>query len=71
MSKGTPWYIWPFAMIWRLVAAIVEMTGRLVAVILGIVLMVLGVFLTLSVVGAIVGIPLFLLGLLLVFRGLF
>ena len=35
----TPWYLWPFAAIWKLLAVIVEMTGRLVAMILGIVLM--------------------------------
>ena len=71
MSRETPWVLWPFVTLWRLVAAIVQFTGRLAAIILGIVLMFLGFALTVSVLGAIVGIPLFLLGLMLVFRGLF
>jgi hypothetical protein len=37
-----PWYLWPFAAIWKLLAVIVEMTGRLVVMILGIVLMIVG-----------------------------
>lgn len=61
----------PFVAIWRLVAAIVEITGRLMAVLLGVVLMIVGVVATVTIVGAIVGIPVFLFGLLLVFRGLF
>ena len=53
-----PWYLWPFAAIWKLLAVIVELTGRLVAMILGFVLMIVGVIISLTVVGAIVGIPL-------------
>jgi len=47
------------------------MTGRLVAILLGIVFMVVGVIATLTVIGAIIGVPMFLFGVLLVFRGLF
>jgi hypothetical protein len=67
----TPWYLWPFVALWRLVAGIVLLTGRLVAVILGAVLMLAGFLVSLTVVGAIIGIPLALVGLLLVLRGLF
>ena len=67
----TPWYLWPFVALWRLVAGIVELTGRLVAVILGLVLMIVGVIISLTVIGAIVGVPLAILGLLLTWRGLF
>ena len=62
--------LWPFWAIWRLVVGIVEVTGRLVAILLGIVLMIVGVVLTATVIGAVVGIPLVLFGLLLVVRGL-
>ena len=68
--KKTPWYLWPFAAVWNLVAYIVTLTGRLVAVILGLVFLIVGVILTITVVGAIVGIPLIVFGLLLVVRGL-
>jgi uncharacterized membrane protein len=67
----TAWYLWPFAAIWKLLAVIVEMTGRLVAMIIGIVLMIVGVLVSLTVVGAIVGIPLAIVGLLLFVKGIF
>jgi hypothetical protein len=70
-KNNTPWYLWPFAAIWKLLAIIVEMTGRLVAMILGIVLMIVGVLVSLTLVGAIVGIPLAIVGLLLFLRGIF
>jgi hypothetical protein len=67
----TPWILWPFVALWRLIALIVEFTGRIVAVVLGAVLMIVGIVVSLTVIGAIVGIPLAILGLLLVLRGLF
>jgi len=70
-KKQIPWYLWPFAAIWKLLAVIVEMTGRFVANVLGIVLVIVGVIASLTIVGAIVGIPLGIIGLLLFFRGMF
>jgi hypothetical protein len=70
-KNKTPWYLWPFVALWCLVAGTVELTGRLVAVILGLVLMIAGVIISLTVIGAIVGVPLAILGLLLTLRGLF
>ena len=67
----TPWLLWPLVALWRLVTWILAMTGRLVAILLGIVFMVVGVIATLTVIGAIIGVPMFLFGVLLVFRGLF
>jgi len=66
-----PWYLWPFAAIWKLLAVIVELTGRLVAMILGIVLIIVGVLVSLTIVGAIVGVPLAFIGLLLFLKGIF
>ncbi|GAB4570361.1 MAG: hypothetical protein Fur0017_16800 [Anaerolineales bacterium] len=70
-KKHIPWYLWPFAAIWKLLAVIVEMTGRFVAMVLGILLLIVGVILSLTIVGAIVGVPLAIIGLLLFFRGMF
>jgi len=67
----TPWLLWPFVALWRLVTWILAMTGRLVAILLGIVFMVVGVIATLTIIGAIIGVPMFLFGVLPVFRGLF
>jgi hypothetical protein len=68
--KKTYWLLRPFVWLWNLIAYIVMLTGRLVAVILGLVLMFVGVILTITVVGAIAGIPLLIIGVLLVVRGL-
>lgn len=70
-KKQIPWYLWPFAAIWKLLAVIVEMTGRFVAMVLGIVLLIVGVIVSLTIIGAIVGVPLAIIGLLLFFRGMF
>jgi len=65
------WIFWPFKAFWHLIALIVRLTGRLLAVVIGAVLMLLGVLVSLTIVGAIVGIPLAVVGLLIVLRGLF
>ncbi len=68
--KNTPWLLRPFVWLWNFIAYVVTLTGRLVAVILGLAFMLIGVILTITLVGAIVGIPLFIIGILLVVRGL-
>ena len=70
-SKRTPWYLWPFVALWKLVVGIVALTGRLVAVILGLVFLIVGVVLSLTVIGAIVGVPFIVFGFMLIIRGLF
>ena len=69
-TRNTYWLLKPFAWLWNLIATIVLFTGRMLAVLIGLVLMLLGVILTITIVGAIVGIPVFIIGLLLVVRGL-
>ena len=71
VAHRTPILLWPFVALWRLVAFIIELTGRLIGVVLGLVLLVVGVVLGLTVVGAIVGVPLALLGFMLMLRGIF
>ncbi len=66
-----PWYLWPFAAIWRLIATIVGLTGRFLAMVVGLVLLVVGVLVSLTVIGAIVGIPMAIIGILLFLRGVF
>jgi hypothetical protein len=69
--RNTPWYLWPVVALWRLVAAVIGLTGRLIAVLLGIVLLIVGGLLTMTVVGAVAGIPLIIVGLLVIARGIF
>jgi hypothetical protein len=70
-ERRIPWYLWPFAAVWKLLAVIVELTGRFLAMILGILLMIVGVLISLTFIGAIVGIPLAIVGLLLFLKGIF
>ena len=70
-KRGTPWYLWPFAALWRLIATIVELTGRFVAMVLGLVFIIVGVIVSLTLIGAIVGIPMAIIGLLLFLKGIF
>ncbi|CAN5439968.1 hypothetical protein BH10CHL1_BH10CHL1_49180 [soil metagenome] len=69
--NSTPWILWPFVALWRLLAGILALTGRLLGVVLGLVLLIVGFVISLTVIGAVIGIPLIALGLLLMVRGLF
>jgi uncharacterized membrane-anchored protein len=70
-KQRVPWYLWPFWAIWMLVTTILEMTGRFVAMVLGLLLIVAGILISLTVVGAVIGIPLAIIGFLLMVRGIF
>jgi len=66
-----PCLLWPFAMLWHLLATIVGLTQRFIAMILGLVFICVGVIISLTLIGAIVGIPMAFIGLLLFLKGLF
>ena len=70
-NNGVPILLWPFYAIWRLLTFVLELVGRLLCALLGIVLMIAGVTITLSIVGAPVGIALASLGFLLLVRAIF
>jgi hypothetical protein len=61
----------PFVLVWRLLETLIGVTGRLVLVLVGLSLLVVGGVLTVTVIGAILGVPLVLLGLLLLIRAIF
>jgi len=67
----TPWYLWPFKAIWELLTFILSVVGRIVMVVVGFALLIVGLILTVTIIASPVGIPLVLIGLLLVFRGIF
>jgi hypothetical protein len=69
-KRRTSCLLWPFVVIWDLVVWIVNLTGRLIAMLLGLVFLIAGVILTLTVVGAVIGVPLAAFGILLMVRGL-
>ena len=70
-SRRTPWFLWPFVAIWDLITWILQLTARLVAAILGLVFMIVGAILTVTVIGAVVGIPLIIFGFGLMVRSIF
>lgn len=70
-ESKVPILLWPFYAIWRLLTFILSVIGRLLCALLGIALMIGGVAISLSVVGAPLGIPLASLGFLLLIRALF
>ncbi len=65
------WILWPFRALWRFVTAILELAGRLIAAIVGIVFIIVGAFLIFSVIVAPIGIALLILGILLLVRSLY
>ena len=75
MSESTethvPILLWPFYAIWRLLTFVLNVAGRLICSVVGLGIMIAGVVMTMSVVGAPIGIPLASLGFLLLIRALF
>jgi hypothetical protein len=69
--KRVSWFLWPFAAVWELLATVINITGRLLAATLSVVLMAVGIVLTVTIVGAPLGVPFIILGLLLMIRSIF
>ena len=68
---ATAWFLWPFAAVWKLLATILVITGRILGIILAMALMAVGITLTMTVAGAPAGIPVAILGFLLMIRSVF
>ena len=69
--RRIPWWAWPIVLLWRLVTAIVKLTGILLALLIGLAGMMVGVALCMTFFGAVVGIPIFIVGLLFTLRALY
>ncbi len=61
----------PFRWLWSLLAGILNLTGRVVALILGLVILIIGVVLSATGILTCLGVPLAIFGGLLIIRGLF
>jgi hypothetical protein len=61
----------PFVALWKLLAFILKLTGRLVAGVLGLAFMIIGLVLTVTIIASPVGIPFLIFGLLLILRSIF
>lgn len=62
---------WPFRAVWRLLGFLLAAAGKLLSLLIGLALTVLGVVLTGTLIGAGLGIPLAILGVLTMLRALF
>ena len=69
--KHILWILWPFYALAQLITGILKLTGRLVAALIGFVLLVAGVVLSITIIGAILGVPLIILGFMLLVRAIF
>ena len=70
-SDNVPILLWPFYAVWRLLTIVLNLVGRLLCAMLGLVLMAAGVAVTMTLVAAPVGIAVAAFGFLLVVRALF
>jgi hypothetical protein len=70
-ESQVPWILWPFYAVWKILTFVLNLTGRIICAITGLLLMVVGIAISMSVIGAIVGIPLAIFGILLTVRALF
>lgn len=70
-EKRVPFLLWPFKIIWDLLAFILRLTGRLVAALIGLGIAIVGFTLTILVISAPIGIPMMVFGFLLMVRGIF
>ena len=69
--KHIVWILWPFYALAQLITGILKLTGRLVAALIGFVLLVAGVVLSITIIGAILGVPLIILWFMLLVRAIF
>jgi len=70
-TRNTPWLLWTFKALMDLVEGIIKLTGRLVASVIGLAIMIVGVVLTALVITAPLGIPMIIFGFLLMVHGIF
>ncbi|MDZ7317933.1 MAG: hypothetical protein ONB11_02170 [candidate division KSB1 bacterium] len=70
-QKHVAWIWWPFQALWNFLATILNLIGRVAATAIGVVFMIIGLVLTVTLVAAPVGIPLVILGFLLMLRSIF
>ena len=67
----TPLLLWPLRLIFELVEWILRMTGRLVAAVIGLAIMIVGFVLIMTIIAAPIGAPMIIFGLVLMIHGIF
>lgn len=70
-ARRTSLLLLPLVLIWRPVSMLVQITGILLALLIGFIFMVVGVALSMTVVGAVIGVPLLFLGVMITLRAIY
>ena len=70
-NTHTPWLLWPLRAIFELIEWILAATGRMLAAVIGLAILIVGCILTLTIIAAPVGVPMIIFGFLLIVRGIF
>jgi len=70
-KRRVPLLLWPIVPLWKLVTYVTKLTGILMAMVIGVILMFVGWFMISTLIGAVIGVPIFILGLLLTIRALY
>ena len=63
--------LFPFILAFQIVESLLRITGKLIVVLLGFVFTILGIILSLTIIGAIIGIPMTVLGVIMIIKGIF
>jgi len=66
-----PLLLWPFVAVWSLLAIVISIIGRLLAMIFGLVLTIIGIGLVVTSISVPIGIPVAILGSILMIRSMF
>lgn len=70
-NAHTPWIFWPIRAVFDFIEWTLRFTGRFVAAILGLVIMIVGIVLIITIIAAPLGLPIFMFGFVLMLRGIF
>ena len=70
-QKYVPWILWPIYLPLKIAFFIISLCGRFIGLVLAAIFILLGKFLTATIIGAIIGLPLLLIGIALGFNCLF
>ena len=68
---SVPWILWPIYLPLKIAFFILSLCGRFIGLIIAAILILLGKFLTATIIGAIIGIPMLLIGIALAFTCVF
>ncbi len=64
-------FLWPVKVSWKIATLVERSTGILLALILAVVLLLIGMYLTSTIIGAVVGLPMMAAGAVLLLRALY